>query len=131
MAGALALVAGAGAGAGAAPVAARTEDCAKATTQTDLNICSGQARAAADEALNAAYGALVREPSLAERLDRLRAAERAWVAFRDAQCAFEGAAYDGGSMQPMVVNGCAEALTKRRTAELRKALACAKGGEPC
>ncbi|RYC29855.1 DUF1311 domain-containing protein [Lichenibacterium minor] len=123
VAGALALLAGAG------PL--RAEDCAKAATQTDLNICAGQARAAADAALNATYGALVAAPTMADRLDRLRAAERAWVGYRDAQCAFEGARFEGGSMQPMAVDGCAEALTRRRTTELREALACAKEGGPC
>lgn len=123
MLGALALLAATG------PL--RAADCAKATTQTDLNACAGQARGAADAALNAAYGDLVKEPSMADRLDRLRAAERAWVAYRDAQCAYEGAEYQGGSMQPMVVDGCAEALTERRTAALRKALSCAKSGGPC
>ena len=121
--GALALLAAAG------PL--RAADCAKATTQADMNICAAERRAGADAALNAAYGALVREPGLADRLDRLRAAERAWVAYRDAQCAFEGSQYEGGSMQPMAVDGCAEALTGRRTAELRKVLACEKDGAGC
>ena len=104
---------------------------AGALAQLDMNLCAAQNRAAADEALNAAYGALVKEPSMAERLDKLRAAERSWVAFRDAECAFEGSAYEGGSMQPMVIEGCAEALTKRRTAELTSDLACARDPAKC
>ena len=106
-------------------------DCAKAVTQTDLNVCAGEAFKAADAGLNAAYGDLLKEPALASRLDGLRASERAWVAYRDAECAFEGSAYDGGSMQPMVAANCAETLTKRRTADLKAALACARGPEGC
>ncbi len=109
----------------------RAQDCARATTQTAMNICAVQSRAAADDALNTAYGALVKEPSMADRLDKLRAAERSWVAYRDAECAFEGSGYEGGSMQPMVIEGCAQGLTEHRTAELKKALACAKDGGPC
>ena len=109
----------------------RAQDCANAKTQIDINICAAQNRAAADGALNAAYGALVEEPLMADRLDKLRAAERSWVAYRDAQCAFEGSGYEGGSMQPAVVDGCAEALTKRQTAEMKKLLACARNETGC
>ncbi len=73
----------------------RAQDCAKATTQAAMNICAVQSRAAADDALNAAYGALVKEPAMAGRLDKLRAAERSWVAYRDAECAFEGVGIRG------------------------------------
>ena len=66
---------------------------------------------------------------MADRLDKLRAAERAWVDYRNAQCTFEGASAEGGSMQPMVIAGCAKALTLRRTAELKAILAC--DGTPC
>lgn len=109
----------------------RAADCTRATTQTDMNICAARSRAAADETLNATYGTLLKEPSMADRLDRLRAAERAWIGYRDAQCAFEGSGYAGGSMQPLVIDGCAEALTQRRTAELKRALSCAKDGAGC
>ena len=117
--------------AAAGPSPARAADCSKPVTQTAVTICAAQDRVGADEALNAVYGKLVKEPSLAGRLDTLRAAERAWVAYRDAQCAFEGSEVEGGSMQPMVVDGCATTVTRQRTAALRSALACARDGAGC
>jgi len=47
------------------------------------------------------------------------ASQRAWLAFRDAQCAIEGGEYAGGSMQPMVRSGCLARLTRERTAQLK------------
>lgn len=110
---------------------ARAIDCANPTTQMDMNECSGADLVRADATLNAAYGRLVREPSMVDRLDRLKAAERAWVAYRDAQCAFEGSEVEGGTMHSMVVSGCARALTERRTGELKAALACAQSSDKC
>jgi uncharacterized protein YecT (DUF1311 family) len=45
--------------------------------------------------------------------------QRAWLKFRDAQCAIEGAEVAGGSMQPMTIAGCKTRLTTERTAQLR------------
>lgn len=109
----------------------RAADCDKAQTQVDLNSCAEGGFRTADAALNTVYGQLLKEPAMTARLDRLKAAERAWVGYRDAECAFEGSEYEGGSMQPMVIAGCAQGLTEHRTAELKKALACAKDGGPC
>ena len=110
---------------------ARALDCATDLTQTAMNICAERDFEAADAALNAEYGSLVKETALADRLGKLRAAERAWVDYRTTQCAFEGSAVDGGSMQPMVVTGCAKVLTERRTAELKTALTCAHDPSTC
>ena len=49
----------------------------------------------------------------------LREAQRAWVAFRDANCRLESFEARGGSMQPMLDAGCRATLTRARTAELR------------
>lgn len=45
--------------------------------------------------------------------------QRAWLKFRDAQCAIEGGEVAGGSMQPMVVAQCKAGLTTQRAAQLR------------
>lgn len=52
------------------------------------------------------------------QLERLRTAQRAWIAFRDAQCRYEAGVYEGGSMAPMVHSSCLTQLTEARTKDL-------------
>ncbi|MFQ2812649.1 lysozyme inhibitor LprI family protein [Aeromonas caviae] len=52
------------------------------------------------------------------QLERLRTAQRAWIAFRDAQCRYEVGVYEGGSMAPMVHSSCLTQLTEARTKDL-------------
>jgi uncharacterized protein YecT (DUF1311 family) len=87
-------------------------------TQFDLNACSLVAWQKADAALNEAWDAAL--AALDEPVEaRLRAAQRAWIAFRDAECEAQAAFFEGGSAQPMVRNGCLESLTLARTGEIR------------
>lgn len=88
-------------------------------TQTGMNICAGVAYKAADRKLNEAYGKVVAHlKDSPEDRKLLQAAQRAWIAFRDAECAFSGNGYAGGSMQPMVVSMCLTDLTETRTKQL-------------
>lgn len=80
-------------------------------TQVEMSACAAAAAKAADTRLNAAYARLQLTPEL-------KSAERAWIAFRDAQCAYEASVYEGGSIQPMTYSLCLERVTKARTAEL-------------
>lgn len=50
---------------------------------------------------------------------RLRAAQRAWVAFRDAECVLVGA-LNGGSASVMASSGCFRQLTEARTRQLQE-----------
>ena len=79
-----------------APCAAFAQDvdCDHQLTQLDMNTCSYQEWVTADAELNSVYAAAItivqmrdREyaPEGASEEDRLRIAQRAWVAFRDAQ----------------------------------------------
>lgn len=45
--------------------------------------------------------------------------QRAWLAFRDRQCAIEGGEAAGGSMQPMLRANCLARLTRERTVQIR------------
>lgn len=51
--------------------------------------------------------------------DSLRAAQRAWITFRDAECAFQYDRYGGGSMRTIASAGCQMGMTARRALELR------------
>ncbi|HEX6042336.1 lysozyme inhibitor LprI family protein [Longimicrobium sp.] len=93
--------------------------CPDARTQTEMNVCAAERYARAGSLLNARYQRLLAviagEP---HRVEALRAAQRAWIAFRDAHCAFEASAFEGGTMQPMVEALCRANVTARRSNEL-------------
>lgn len=103
-------------------------NCKDPQTQADMTICAGRDLADADKALNAQYQ--VTRKALKERdadasvelkggEDALLKAQRAWLAYRDAQCASVGFQARGGSMEPMLVSSCEADLTRNRTAELK------------
>lgn len=97
-----------------------------------MNVCAGEAYAAADAELNTAYKQIVaRLAGDPDGLAALRAAERAWVAFRDAECAFQSSGVEGGSIYPMVQAGCLEGLTRDRLEALNGYLACEEGDLSC
>ncbi len=58
-------------------------------------------------------------PEYANRADRLRAAQRAWIAFRDAECDLEFAIWGSGSMRHIAGANCILRQTAERTIELR------------
>lgn len=109
-------------------------DCADPQAQQEMNYCAAQDFQHADTALNAAYRTAMEAARQADREfgtnpggsndgpgeeATLREAQRAWVTFRDAQCRGESFEARGGSMQPMLYEGCRATLTRARTAELR------------
>lgn len=112
----------------AGDAAAQSDDCSDAVTQVDLNACAAEELAWADDELNAAYAeALDTMTSLDEGLpdslsgaeESLRAAQRAWIGFRDLACEAEGYMVRGGSAEPMVVLMCKTRLTEARAEDLR------------
>ena len=116
--------------ASAVPVLAQNAaaDCKNPVTQMDLNGCSAQDYDTADGELNLQYretrAALAKWDAALPEAQRgaekaLLAGQRAWIAYRDAQCETFGFQARGGSMEPMLVSGCAADLTRRRTGELK------------
>jgi uncharacterized protein YecT (DUF1311 family) len=106
---------------------AQESDCAEAVTQVDMNACAQAAWEAADADLNTAYGAAVDfmtglDADLPEgergAVEALRAAQRAWIAYRDAACAAEAFTVRGGSIEPLVRFACLERLTRVQTGTL-------------
>lgn len=113
-----------------APAAAQTEpDCKAPETQADMTICAGKDHEKADKQLNVEYQKL--RKLLTERdktadadgkgaTDALVTAQRAWVAFRDANCALAGFQARGGSMEPMLIASCLTDMSSKRADELRQ-----------
>jgi uncharacterized protein YecT (DUF1311 family) len=93
-----------------------------------VNNCYSIAVAAADRRLNDVYGGLVnalKHPAdpIAERdnpeiLRRLVAAERGWIAFRDAHCNYQSTIALGGTGESTEFIACVYAQTKARVAAL-------------
>ena len=96
---------------------------ARAQSQQEMNREAERDFAAADAELNKVYKSLCAKME-SEDLEDLRAAQRLWVQFRDAQAKYEAdmAARGGGSMYPMVYEGRRAGLTKERLAGLRRLL---------
>lgn len=109
---------------------AQTLDCDQAQTQAAMNTCAEQALQAADADLNQSYAALMNQIT-PEGQAALRSAQRAWIAYRDAQCSFESAGSAGGSAHAMVVSSCLDALTRAQTARLSAQLNCQEGDLSC
>jgi len=100
-------------------------DCGKFTTQMDLNECAVHNLKSADKALNEAYQALMAKQDEATSKQRLKAAQHAWIAYRDRECAFEvGPQETGGTIWPTENAGCLEAITVTRIRELKQAVSC-------
>lgn len=102
---------------GLAPASAGT--CTDPMDQSTMNICADKDYRAADAVLNKVYKRAMAAQDDTGR-DLLRASERVWIAYRDAECKFEAAPNEGGSIYPMVYAGCLTRLTKARIADLRQ-----------
>ena len=110
---------------------ASAEECAD-QSQMGLNRCANAAYEKADAALNGVYKEITRRlKSDAAKTGLLVNAQKAWLAFRDAECTFANSANAGGTIYPMVYSECLERLTKARTAELRAYLKCGEGDFGC
>ena len=107
-------------------------DCEDPRNQAEMNQCEEMGFQLADGALNVAWREVIAQARRADAdIDRqydrrptsearLREAQRAWIVFRDAHC--EAEAYleaRGGSMEPMIYEGCRSRLTIERTTQLR------------
>lgn len=109
--------------------AARTANCigqysqacmrlsADGETTSGMIRCTSQEYQAWDGRLNAAYTQL-RAGIEPERADALQAAQRAWIALRDADCAFDASAYEGGTLQPLIHEQCLLGYAARRSLRL-------------
>jgi uncharacterized protein YecT (DUF1311 family) len=112
---------------------ATADDCANAQDQATMNECAGKAFDAADAKLNDAYKQIegrLKDDAASKKL--LVDAQRAWVAFRDAECNFQGGPRaEAGSMYPLVVASCQAALTNGRLKDLQGYLNCTDADTDC
>ena len=104
-----------------------------AMAQNEMNRCADLDSRAADADLNDVYQELLSKLKGDQRAtQKLRVAQRAWIAFRDAHLRelfpAEDKQREYGSMYPRCYAQVATAMTKERTAQLRRMM---NGKDPC
>ena len=104
-----------------------------AQTQSEMNDCAGRIANRADRELNETYQSILKKyTSNAVFIDRLRKAQRAWVALRDAQMEMKfPPGQGGGTVDPMCMSLYKAGLTNARNKELQEWLKGAEEGDVC
>jgi len=110
---------------------AQMQACATAQTQTDMNVCAAGEYKKHDAAMNQIYQQLLAKLTDPQQKSLLGDAERAWIAYRDKQCAFQTSGSIGGSIHPMIEADCLDEKTSVHTAELSRQLNCQEGDPSC
>ena len=101
-------------------------DCKDPKDQSSMTQCAAQDFEMADKALNQIWPKLKadaeasdKDTGKTENADALLASQRAWLAFRDAECAWQAMEMHGGSGEPMLLYGCQARLTQQRIKQLQ------------
>ncbi len=105
-------------------------DCDNAMNQAGMNQCAGAAYDKADAQLNKIYKEVLGKADASQK-PQLKAAQNAWIKFRDLDCKFQSSAVEGGSIYSMVLAACLETKTVSRTEELNALLQCKEGDVSC
>jgi uncharacterized protein YecT (DUF1311 family) len=94
----------------------------RAQSQQEMNAEAAEIFKKADKELNEVYAKVLANLDDAAK-ENLKKAQRAWVAWRDAEAAFRAdAEARGGSMWPLVHEGIRSRLTKERVKSLKELL---------
>ncbi len=101
-------------------------NCKDPLDQNTMTQCAGLDFEKADKVLNTLWPKLKsdaeandKDTGKTEFVDGLLASQRAWIAFRDAECIWQGYEAHGGSLEPMIVNVCSARLTRDRIKQLQ------------
>lgn len=123
-----------------AVIDAKLAACTKGDDSTmNLKSCVGDAYDAADKLLNRVYerevvrlkgaaasGDAADAAAAKETLTRLIASERAWVAYKTADCVLQGVEMLGGTGEQLAIGDCLLAQTKQRAKRLEDLFATPK-----
>ena len=95
------------------------QGCKDAVTTAAMRACENSRYERSEQRLNAEYGRLMKQLDHS-RQERLRAAQRAWLSFRDANAAFvEGEAENGSLALLLKISALAD-MTEARALELAR-----------
>lgn len=95
-----------------------SKDCSQLSATYDLKVCESENLDEQDKRLNVVYGQLMKKLDNVAQA-KLKKSQRAWIAFRDANCEFSGDEMRGGTMEGLVILGCLSNTTKERADELK------------
>lgn len=123
------------------PLCAHAADrsCYESPSQAGLNACAADEFTKADQQLNKVWKAiLVKYKDQPVFLEKLKASQKLWLQFRDAEVAAhfpvgkgEDAATQYGSVYPMCVSQAQTELTQQRTQQLQAWLKGTQEGDVC
>lgn len=82
-----------------------------------IKACGAKRQQLDDGQLNQSYVRILHSTSLKNQA-ALRAAERAWISFRDAECSFRYATEGGGQDASLIASQCQTELTSERVRQL-------------
>ncbi len=102
---------------GLADTSAARADCSAPANQLEMNVCAAEAYKAADARLNQVWRTLRADMDEGEKQAMLDS-QRAWLTFRDANCAFAVYANRGGSIAQYIEQTCLADMTRHRIDEL-------------
>jgi uncharacterized protein YecT (DUF1311 family) len=83
-----------------------------------MKICASDNLKEEDLRLNDMYAQLMKKLDKIGQT-KLKASQRAWIAFRDTNCDFAGDEMRGGTMEGLIVVSCLGDETKKRADELK------------
>jgi uncharacterized protein YecT (DUF1311 family) len=118
---------------------ATVENCGSLNTQSDMNDCAAREAHKADDALNSTYQEVLGKlKSDKTATARMVAAEKAWIAFRDAELAADWPVADGanpnllyGSVHPFCYYNARTVLTLERLKTLKDRMKHEEEGNVC
>lgn len=112
--------------------AVAAQKCGDLSVQGDMNECFARAYAKSDSELNSLYKQIEARLKGADDTKKLLVStQKAWVVFRDAECAFSSFESSGGSMYPAIYNGCLDSMTKVRIEAFKGYLKCTDADTDC
>lgn len=94
-------------------------DCDHADSTFEMSECGGIEFTKADKELNEVYGKLMKMLDT-EGQRRLKAAQRAWLSFRDADADFRADVHRGGTWEPITATAARTDLTRQRVNALKE-----------
>lgn len=119
---------------GLAQTSKAEDPCRKASNQRELNDCTEKKFHAADDEMHKVYRSIsaLLDSKLAKlgngdelmrkyaagAIADLKAAQDAWVTYRDLECKAEAGQEAGGSIQPTILANCMETITRARIQQL-------------
>jgi uncharacterized protein YecT (DUF1311 family) len=95
----------------------------------DMPLCAWYSYYTKDVALNDTYRELMRRLVSADMKEALLKSQRAWLTYRETQCAFASGDWEGGSFRRVAIAMCWKGMTEEREKEFAAILKCEE--EPC